>query len=284
MTRHLTASEKHQTMTRLMATTQGRRRIAASVVGPLRKIRDYTAVGRRALQIDELPDGALPIYDIDPDVGAFFVNEEAMLIQSIQKTNRITVPMYTLTAYPTIQIQSIKERRFDVMKRITEKAKSQLFRAEDQATFGTLSAAAALNTNISVSAANFSMDTMADAYSFVEANDLRVDKVFINPRNAPVFRTAGRDFLDFETQRELLKTGYLGVLWGAEIHQSNMVPVNQVLIVTEPEYLGVSPTRIDLTILPCDDLKKLQLGFVLFEHLGTAVHNPLGVKGILITP
>ncbi|PZP08774.1 MAG: hypothetical protein DI607_12895, partial [Sphingomonas hengshuiensis] len=106
MTRHLTASEKQQTLTRMMATQQGRRRIAASVVGPLRKIRDYTAVGRRALQIDELPDGALPIYDIDPDVGAFFVNEEAMLIQSIQKTNRITVPMYTLTAYPTIQIQN----------------------------------------------------------------------------------------------------------------------------------------------------------------------------------
>lgn len=283
MTRHLTASEKQQTLTRMMATQQGRRRIAASVVGPLRKIRDYTAVGRRALQIDELPDGALPIYDIDPDVGAFFVNEEAMLIQSIQKTNRITVPMYTLTAYPTIQIQNIKERRFDVMKRITEKAKSQLFRAEDQATFGTLSAAAAQSTNIAVTAANFSMDTMAEAYSYVEANDLRVDKVFINPRNAPVFRTAGRDFLDFETQRELLKTGYLGVLWGAEIHQSNMVPVNQVLIVTEPEYLGVSPTRIDLTILPYDELKKLQLGFVLFEHLGTAVHNPLGVKGILIS-
>lgn len=283
MKRAITASERHNTLTRMMASAQGRRRIAAVVSGPLRKIRDYTSIGRRAFQIDELPDGALPIYDIDPTIGAYYVNEESLAIETIVHNSRITVPMYTLVAHPRIQIQSIKERRFDVMNRITEKSKSELFRKEDTATFNTLTAGATANTLINVATADFSMETMAQAFAGIEQNDLRVDKVFINPKNAPVFRTAGRDYLDFETQRELIKTGYLGVLWGAEVHQSNQVPQGTVLLVTEPEYVGVIPVRIDLTILPADRIEQLQLGFVVFEHLGTAVHNPLGVKGIAIS-
>lgn len=281
--KRVTANERQTVLTRMMATQQGRRRIAATVTGPLRTIRDYSTVGRRAIQVDELPDGAIPIYDIDPAIGGFFVNEESLAVQTVVKVNRIHVPMYTLISNPTVQIQHIKERRFDVMNRITERAKSDLFRAEDKATFSTLAAAASTNTDISVTRANFGMETMAEAFAAVESKDLRVDKIFINPKDAPIFRTAGRDYLDFETQRELLKTGFLGTLWGAEIHQSIQVPEGKVLVVSEPEYVGVAPVRIDLTILPADRVEKLQLGFVVFQHLGTACSNPNGVKGIEIS-
>jgi len=39
----------------------------------LRRRRDYTSVGRKAFYVEQLPDGALPIYDKDADVAAYVI-------------------------------------------------------------------------------------------------------------------------------------------------------------------------------------------------------------------
>ena len=52
--RTVTAAQKNQLMTKLLGSTQGRKKIAASIQEPLRKLRDYVSIGRRALWIDEL--------------------------------------------------------------------------------------------------------------------------------------------------------------------------------------------------------------------------------------
>lgn len=46
----------------------GRTRLAASMVQPLRQRMDYSAIGRRTFLVEQLPEGALPIYDRDPEV------------------------------------------------------------------------------------------------------------------------------------------------------------------------------------------------------------------------
>jgi hypothetical protein len=40
-------------------------------IQPLRTRRDYTSVGRKTFLVEQLPDGALPIYDKDPEVTAY---------------------------------------------------------------------------------------------------------------------------------------------------------------------------------------------------------------------
>ena len=59
-----------------IGTAAGRAKLAASMTQPLRLRRDYMAVGRKTFLVEQLPDGALPIYDKDPDVTAFVVGEE----------------------------------------------------------------------------------------------------------------------------------------------------------------------------------------------------------------
>ena len=48
-------------------TPGGRQKLAASMTQPLRLRRDYMSVGRKTFMVEQLPDGALPIYDADPD-------------------------------------------------------------------------------------------------------------------------------------------------------------------------------------------------------------------------
>lgn len=284
--RIVTAAQKHQLMTKLLATQAGRQKIASSMQEPLRKLRDYEAIGRKAFFIDELPDGALPIYDMDPDLPAYIVGEEGDSIQTVVKSKRLLVPLFELASYPKIPFTQVKERRFDVVRRVKEKIRSEIFRKEDRQVFALMQvvgAANTINTPISVARAAFNMDILADAFSKVERHGLRVDKVYMNANEFPVVRKAGRDYLDFETQRELLKTGYMGTLWGASVYQSPEVPAGSIYIVTEPEYFGVAPVRMDLTVLPADAPGERAFGWSAFQNFGLAIHNPLGIQLVTVT-
>jgi hypothetical protein len=52
-----------------------RAQLAASMIAPLRERRDYTSIARRAFLVDTLPEGALPIYDRDPNVAGLVTGE-----------------------------------------------------------------------------------------------------------------------------------------------------------------------------------------------------------------
>jgi HK97 family phage major capsid protein len=287
MARHVTAAQKHQLMTRLLATQAGRQKIAATIQEPLRKLRDYQAIGRKAFFVDELPDGTLPIYDMDINTPAYVVAEEGDSVVTLVKSTRMMIPLFELASYPKVPFTQVKERRFDIVRRIKQKARDELFRKEDRIIFNALTTSAAANVNnvtITVTTANFNMDLLADAFAQIERWGLRVDKVFMNAIRYPVIRKAGRDFVDFETQRELLRTGYMGSLWGAAIYQSPECPGNTVFLVTEPEYLGVIPVRIDLTVIPADDPVNRAFGWSIFEQLGVGIHNAdHGLQAIVLS-
>lgn len=276
MARKVTAAQKHQLMTRLLQTTAGRHKIAATIQEPLRKLRDYQAIGRRAFFVDELPDGTLPIYDNDVDTPAYVVGEEADSVQTVVKTTRLLVPLFELASYPKVPFTQVKERRFDIVRRIKQKARDELFRKEDRLIFAAMAKSAAantINTAASVSASEFVIGHLADQQAKIEQHGLRADKIFMNALRLPVIRKAGRDYVDFETQRELLRTGYIGTLWGMSIYMSPEVPTNKIFLVTEAEYFGVIPIRIDLTVIPADDPANRCFGWSIFENCGIGIHN-----------
>jgi hypothetical protein len=290
--KRMTAAQKHRLMTKLLASKMGRRKIAASMQEPLRQIRDYVSVGRKAFFIDELPDGTLPIYDKDIETPAYVVGEEGNNIEKVVKGERILVPTFEMASNPEIPFTQVKERRFDIVRRVKEKVKTELFRREDQLIFAAMQAAGDANTDnptVVVAAADWDgpsngLSVLADSFANVEAQSLRVDKIFINPSKIPVFRKAGRDYIDFETQRELLRTGFIGSLYGASLFVSVEVPTDRLFLVTEPEYFGVMPIRIDLTVLPADDPKGRLFGWSVFQALGIGIHNVKGLQQIKITP
>ena len=63
-----TIEEREALIREMISTPEGRDRLAEAMTLPLRVGRDYTAVGRRTFLVEELPEGALPIYDRDPNI------------------------------------------------------------------------------------------------------------------------------------------------------------------------------------------------------------------------
>jgi len=272
-------------------TPQGRAKLASSMTQPLRLRRDYSAVGRKTFMVEQLPDGALPIYDKDPDVTAYVVGEEGENIVSITKPRRVIFPLFEIASNPEIPLTQIKERRYDLIERAQDLARAQIQAAEDERVFSVLDAIATngfdsvpggINPDIPV-VAPISGGVLADAYANIERHDLRVARVFMNAKDYADLRKFGRDILDIETQRDLLKTGLMATLWGAQIIVSRLVPVGTVYVCCEPEMFGRIPVRTELTVLSADDPKARTIGFSVFENLGIGAYNPKGLSRLTIT-
>lgn len=275
----------------LLKTPAGRQKLAASMTQPLRSRRDYTSVGRKTFLVEQLPDGALPIYDKDPDVTAFVVGEEGQNILAIQKPRRVIFPLFEIASNPEIPLTQIKERRFDMVERAQDLARAQIQAAEDERVFAILDAIAVngfdsvpggINPDIPV-VAPISGAVIADAFAQIEEHDLRVARVYMNARDYADLRKFGRDILDIESQATLLKTGLVATIYGAQIIVSRLVPAGTVYCTCEPEMFGRIPVRTELTVLSADDPKARTIGFSVFENLGIGAYNPRGLSRLTVT-
>ena len=281
---------KQKIISDYIKTPQGRAKLAASMTQPLRLRRDYTSVGRKTFLVEQLPDGALPIYDKDPDVTAFVVGEEGENILAITKPRRVIFPLFEIASNPEIPLTQIKERRFDLIERAQDLARAQIQAAEDERVFAILDSVATqgfdslTNQNADIPVvASLNGAVLADAYSLIERHDLRVARVFMNARDYADIRKFGRDILDIESQAALLKTGLQATLWGAQLITSRLVPVGTVYVCCEPEMFGRIPVRTELTVLSADDPKARTIGFSVFENLGIGAYNPRGLARLTVT-
>jgi hypothetical protein len=284
----------------LLKTAGGRQKLAASLGPSLRRRRDYMSIARKALMVETLPDGALPIYDKEFDttgasfVQAFVVGEEGGDIVNVVKPIRVTVPTFEIAANPMIPITQIKERRFDLVARSLNLAKAEVGATEDSFVFGLFDAVAAsipFGTGVNDTVFNIdqtvnapiSVENMADAFASISRHDLSVAYAFFNPRDYADLLKWTQQNIDRETQRKLLKTGVMGYLWGATLLQSRKVGYGTVYILADAEFLGVIPERVPLTVMSADRPDLRQIGFSIFEILGFLIFNPSGIQRILVT-
>ena len=282
----ISVEQKHQIIGKLITTGNGRQRLAASMISPLRQRRDYTSCARKAFYVEQLPDGAMPVYDKDPEVTAYMVAEQGENILSVAKSQRIHVPLFEIASNPQIPLTEIRQRRFDLVDRALDKAKAEIQAGEDTRVFATIDATAADATNPNKDIAvtgNLTSGAIIDAFGTIEQHDLRVSTIFMNAKDFADLRRFDRDTLDPITQGELLHTGYMANLYGAKIIVSRIVPVGTVYICAEPEFFGRIAVRTELTVLSADDPVGRKIGFSVFEQIGVVCHNPLGVQRILIS-
>jgi len=283
---------KQQIIGDYLKTASGRAKLAASMVQPLRLRRDYTSVARKAFLVEQLPDGALPIYDKDPNVTAFVVGEEGENILAITKPRRVIFPLFEIASNPEIPLTQVKERRFDLIERAQDLAKAQIQAAEDARVFDVMDAVAAngfdnlgtayINAQLNVGAP-LTPSNLADAFARIETHDLRVARIFCNAVDYTDIRKWGRDVLDIESQATLLKTGLMATVWGAQIIVTRKVAPGYMYVCAEPEFFGRIPVRTELTVLSADDPKARRIGFSVFENLGVGCHNPLALERIRIS-
>ena len=282
----MSTERKYEVIGNFVRTAAGRQKLAASMIQPLRKRRDYSAVGRKAFYVEQLPDGALPLYDKDSDVAAYVIGEEGDNIISVVKPKRVMFPLFEIAANPEIPLTEIKARRFDLIERSVDLGSAEIQAEEDRKIFALMDAIcddpSAPNADIAITG-NLTAAALADGFAAIERNDIRVATIFCNARDYSDLRKWDRDVLDNDSQANLLKTGIRSGIWNAQIITSRMVPEGTVYICGEPEFFGRMPVRTDLTILSADTPKSRLIGFSMFEQIGAGIFNPYAIVRMKIT-
>lgn len=272
----------------MMSTVDGRKDLASEMVNPLREYQDYVSVGRRAFMIDMLLEGTEPYYDKDVDTPSYTVSEEGRLRMNIQRSDRTYCPLAEMGTHPLIPMTQIRARKFDIVGRVREKSEKEIFRLEDKRIFAVLDAAVSgsnpINEPDTVARASATIDDFSKVMAKIERhNNLRVKNIFINGYSNSIIRRIGKDYFTPVQNQEILQTGYMGTLFGAEIHTSPEVPENAIYFTAEPEYTGVLAVGIPLTVLPADDPVNRMVGFSIFQQVGILLHNPKAVAKLVLT-
>ena len=282
----MTEEKRDELISRALLTQDGKYALAQAMANPIRRNLDYQGIFRRALVIDPLPQGALPVYDRDIDVAAVVISSNGTGPESRIFGDRVTVPEFEIFSNPTVRIAEVKRRRFNVIDRAVQKSRQEIMAQEDANGFAAFDAAAVVeNTSQDIADAGLLKRDLAALKCEVDRWDLVTTKFFMNINEyidilnwASGGGTVGGGEIDPVTQREILQTGLQARLWGADIMVSKIVPAGTVYACADPEFVGVLPVRQDIEVLPADEPKQLKLGWVVSEIIGLGIVNPRGVS------
>ena len=291
----LNDGQRDEMIKQALMTQEGKVALGQAMATPIRRNLDYQGVARKALVVDPLPQGALPVYDRDIDVAAVVVSSNGSAPESRVFGDRVTIPEFEIVSNPTVRIAEVKRRRFNVIDRAQQKARQEIQAQEDANVFSALefagdtqlggenTAQALEGTGAGATAGSLSKAGMLDLKRQVDRWDLVTAKYFMNINEFTDILgwesagAAGASQVDPVTQRELLQTGLYGHIFGADIVVSKVVPSGRAFACADPEFVGVMPVRQDIEVLPADEPKQLKLGWVVSEIVGIGIVNPRGV-------
>lgn len=284
----LSEQTKDDMIKRALLTNDGKIALGQAMALPIRRNLDYAGVARRALVVDPLPNGALPVYDRDIDVAAVVVSSNGSAPESQVRGDRVTIPEFEVVSNPVVRIREVKMRRFNVIDRAVQKARQEIQAQEDANVFAALDFAgdAALggeNTAQDIVDAGLERTDLVQISQQVDRWDLVTTKFFMNIFEFNDIRLwssqagTGVAEVDPVTHREILQTGLYARIFGADIIVSKIVTPGSVFGCADPEFVGVMPVRQDIEVLPADEPKRLSLGWVVNEIIGIGIVNPRGV-------
>lgn len=280
-------SQRDELVARATMTHEGKMVLAQAMANPIRRNLDYQGVTRRVLVVDPLPQGALPVYDRDIDVMATVVSANGAAPESRVYSDRITVPEFTILSNPTVRMEEVKRKRFNVIDRAVQKARQEIQAQEDSNVFAALDAAGSVeNTVQDLADGGMLKRDLVELKVQVDRWDLVTTKFLMNINEFTDMLNWGSGGgqgvnggeLDPVTQREILQTGLYGHIWGADIIVSKICPAGEVMACADPEFVGVMPIRQDIEVMPADEPRQFKLGWVVSEIIGIGIVNPRGVS------
>lgn len=276
----LSVNQRDELIERAVMSHEGKIALAQAMANPIRKNLDYQGLARRALVVDPLPQGAYPTYERDIDVTAVVISSNGTGPESRVFGDRVTVPTFEIFSNPTVRISEVRRRRFNVIDRAVQKARQEIMAQEDANIFAALDSAGGVeNTIQDIADGGLLKRDLLEIKQQIDRWDLVTTKYFMNiseftdilnwASGGGQGPTGGE--VDPVTQREIMQTGLMAHIWGADLMVSKIVPPGTVYGCADPEFLGVMPIRQEIEVYPADEPKQLKLGWVISEEIGIGI-------------
>jgi hypothetical protein len=276
-------------------TGQGFSKIGQELLLPIKEILDYEGFSRRCLKTYTLAQGQINRIDKDVDVSAMVVSADGQVLETRVSDKYVFPPEFAVMAFPSIRIDEVHQKQFDVLDRAQDRAKQAIQRQEDQGFITALTLSAPnFNDTVSISAVN--VQALASLMFQVERHRLLVSKLLMNRRELADVQINLSQQVDPVTERELLMTGYVArffnadilVTAGTQVGQGGLgrfsanweiVPPGKIFAIADPDFLGVFPIRVELFSEPAHKfvLREPRYAWMFYELIAQTIINPRGV-------
>jgi len=294
---HISPSERADIFLQAFSdpTQQGFAKIGQELLLPIKEILDYEGFARRILKTYTLAQGQVNRIDRDIDVAAYIVSSDGKAVETRVSDKYIFPPEFEVTAFPSIRVSEVFQKMYDVLDRAQDRAKQAIMRQEDQGLIAILNAAAPSFNDV-VSFSNLNLQALESIRFQVERHRLIVSKFLINRRELSDMVIFLSQQVDPVTEREWLMMGYVGRILNADIITTagtrigqgglgrlstnwEIVPPGSVFAVTDPDYLGVFPIRVELMSEPANKFVfgEPRYAWLFYELISQAIINPRGV-------
>lgn len=115
---------------RTLASPIGKSKLAQAMIAPIRRSLDYQGIARKLINIQPLPQGALPCYDKDIDVSSVVLDEYKYKHNKIRisrygdivtpdfKARKVVIPTFEIFSNPTIKLSDIKRKPLNLIQNL----------------------------------------------------------------------------------------------------------------------------------------------------------------------
>jgi len=248
--------------------------------------RDYKSIGRKLLAVDILPTAAPMWYDTDPQFSAVALAQNGAVPYETVRGERIELAPLLIASWVRVPALEVAIRRFPALDRAKEKGYIEMAKEEDRKVFSAIDYAATTATNhntVVTGSGGFGRAEASDLFLTIEQWNAPVMNMVMAPAQYRDLRNWGKEEVDPVTQHELLRTGYVGDIWGSRIRTSYLVEPGNVYVVAEPQYSGVISVRIDLQVWEAPDAQVVEYGWMYFEFIGVGIIVAQGVGKASVT-
>lgn len=282
-----TADEQNHLVNKF-ASPNVRLAIGQAMASPLKTFLEYKGVMRRALKVDPMAPGAIPIYDRDTEeISAEAIASQSAITQTKIIGERVMVPVFEIAANPTIKLREVKIRRFNVIDRIQVRTRQFMQEAEDASIINLLNTASTLvNSQVKVDTTKNGYIQRKDLVQLareIEQHDLFAVSMFFSIYRYADIKQWGTAELDLVTLKQVIDTGLVASLHGQNIYVTKKLAHNTVLCTSDPDYVGVMPVYQDIEVIPADLPWETAFGWAFTELIGMTVFNPRGVSKLTVT-
>jgi hypothetical protein len=268
-------------------------KIAQRMLFPIKRDLLYEGRIRQIFTTYKLSLGEEAVFDGDVNIPAVSLSVKGLPEQAFAYSDRIRIETSPIAVKVILRWNETNFRKFDLLNRSQERAKSVMQMQEDIRGIKVIDAASTLfhNSIPDGGAGALTPSAMAKGIATLRKFQQIAAKMFINPirmedlmlLNVSASGGSGTGIYSPYVQEQILKSGRLGVIWGTEIIESNQIPENRAYILAPAEYVGVMAIRTDLSVETMKDVNQFGDIFVIWEDVGFLVRYSRGILPLTIT-
>lgn len=282
-----------------MLSVDGRRRVAQSMYEPFKEGRDYVGLKDKVIWVYNAEDGAPIWFDLDPQFSASTISVHGAVPKTDLTYERVELVPYPIVVLLTCSVLDVHTARFNLLDRVQKHAAAEMAEKEDLDLITLFSNAAGgtrrevtrkgrtLTTGtVAQTASSLTRTALSTTYAEIEQFDTPVANVLMTAKDWNDVRGTWTDSdYDRVTQAELVKTGYMGDLWNAAIRITKQCTYGTVLVLADPEFLGVWAVRVNLESADASQFsnQQLRVGWVFYEYVAPAQLTSVGSTKLTIS-